>query len=124
MMNIRDIIPKFCKEAGHEDVQWGLAGQVLKRLLTANPWWEEMDVLRVAHMARLTNQGKAVPLHKFTPRAAKYLYELFAKTKGGELYDSKEAPSTVSAYNIMMKKGRGGRGANIQQTARRSKATK
>jgi hypothetical protein len=102
-INLKNLVPKFCKEAGHATVQWGFAIKVLKRIFTAFPFWDEEDVLRVARMARIEARGP-VALHRLSPANARRLHELADTTRDGRYYDPDESPEAVRLYRLLKRK--------------------
>jgi len=102
-MNLRELAPKFCREAGHETVQWGLAIKVLKRIFTAFPWWDDKDVLRVARMAYIENGRRPVVLYRLSPANARRLYALAEETGDGRFYDARESSQAARVFEYLMK---------------------
>jgi hypothetical protein len=112
-INIKSLVPKFVKEAGHETVQWGLTIKVLKRIFTAFPFWDEEDALRVARMARIEAKGP-IALHHLSPANVRRLHELADKTHDGRYYDPNESPETVRLYRLLKRKAEEARRGKVR----------
>ena len=104
LLNLRSLAPQFSTAAGHASVNWPLTMMALKRLVTALPWLEEQDFVRIAKMARI-EAGKPVPLMQLTPKNARRLYELAVATQDGQTYDQHESPATGRIYHSLLKRG-------------------
>jgi 3-hydroxyisobutyrate dehydrogenase-like beta-hydroxyacid dehydrogenase len=105
-MNVREVARKFANAAGHSEVPWALAIKMVKRLITAMPWLETEDLVRIARMARLESGKAVVHLATITPANARRLFERAEETKDGKYLDSRESPKVAQMYDTIMRTGR------------------